>query len=378
MNITDGIKMNGKPFIIPDSSRNDLPEFFKEQGFKTGAEIGVYKGDFTRRFCEAGLKMYAIDPWTVYGEFGLAEQALLESYYEVTVKKLQPYKNATIIRKSSMDALSDIPDQSLDFVYIDGDHRFKYVADDISEWSKKVKPTGLICGHDYIYPDELEKNRMLFLQVKPVVDAYVEANMIEDLYILGNKRDRHLSWIFRNDYIRDDLTKLAIKYGTDRHPESKHSYTPFYFDLLRAKRDNFKKVLEIGVGEGPGLRMWRDFFPNAKIYGAEIDPKRIFQDARINIFCCDQSSKEDLKILIQEIGSDIDLVVEDGSHKPQDQITTCLTLMPLLNKNVIYVIEDVADPSIVEALTDYDITIPNLYPKKTRYDDRLIIVRHKR
>lgn len=176
--------------------------------------------------------------------------------------------------------------------------------------------------------------------------------------------------------MNDALTLLAKKYGTDRHPGSKHSYTPYYFDLFNNQRQSVKKVLEIGVGEGPGLRMWRDFFPKAMIYGAEIDDKRIFKDERIEVIKCDHSSETDLKELIKKTGTDLDFVVEDGSHKPEDQIFTCLTLMPMLHKDVVYIIEDVADLSIIKQLSDYEIEVPRLIRRRPRYDDWLIIVRH--
>lgn len=175
----------------------------------------------------------------------------------------------------------------------------------------------------------------------------------------------------------DLLTKLAIKYGTDRHPGSKHSYTPYYYTLFKSDRKKIKKILEIGVGEGPGLLMWQDFFPNAKIFGADNDPKRIFKENRIDVFYCDQSSKENLIALMGITGGDLDIVIDDGSHRPEDQVLTCLTLMPLLKKNAIYIIEDVADLSIVKSLTEYNIEIPALQRRRPRYDDFLIVVRHK-
>ena len=62
MDLMDGIKVQGKPFRIPECARTDLAAFFVELGFKVGAEIGVHRGDFTKVLCEVGLKMYAIDP----------------------------------------------------------------------------------------------------------------------------------------------------------------------------------------------------------------------------------------------------------------------------------------------------------------------------
>ncbi len=174
--------------------------------------------------------------------------------------------------------------------------------------------------------------------------------------------------------IPDPLTKLAIKYRNDRHPGSKHSYTPYYYDLFKKKRNSIKKVLEIGAGEGAGLLMWRDFFPKAKIYGADNDANRVFEEDRIKVFLCDQSSQDNLEGLIRKIGGDIDFVVDDGSHKPEEQIFTCMTLMPLLNNNTVYIIEDVADLCIVEKLTEYNLEIPKLKWSVGRYDDRLIVV----
>jgi len=174
----------------------------------------------------------------------------------------------------------------------------------------------------------------------------------------------------------DDLTKLAIKYGCDRHPGAKHSYTPYYENLFKERKNTIGKLLEIGVGGHAGLRMWRDYFSNAIIYGAEIDPDRVYNEERIKVFHCDQSQKKDLEDLISKFGRDFDIVIDDGSHKTQDQIFTCVTLMPLLNKDCVYIIEDVADPAIVNKLTDYKVEIPEIKWKKDRFDDKLIVVRH--
>lgn len=174
----------------------------------------------------------------------------------------------------------------------------------------------------------------------------------------------------------DNLTKLAIKYGTDRHPWAKHSYTPYYYELFQNRRKSIKKILEIGVGDGKGLRMWQDFFPNAKIFGAEINPAWIFEQDRIEVIYCDRSKEDDLMSLLKKTGTDIDFVVEDANHKPEDQVFTCLTLMPHLAKSVIYVIEDVADLSICDKLLGYNLLIPKLNRRRKRYDDRLIVVKH--
>lgn len=166
---------------------------------------------------------------------------------------------------------------------------------------------------------------------------------------------------------------LALKYGADKW--GKHHYTPVYYDLFKDKREKVKKVVEIGTGEGASMKMWRDFFPKAKIYGADIDIKRVPEIySRMSLVSCDQTKESDLKNLLKETGKNINLFVDDGSHKPEDQVFTCNKLMPLLKKGVIYVIEDVADPSITKQLDAWDWELVRV---GKRYDDQLIIVRHK-
>lgn len=124
--------------------------------------------------------------------------------------------------------------------------------------------------------------------------------------------------------------------------------------------------------------MWRDFFPNAKIYGADYRESSLIKRDRIESILCDQRRKPHLYNLIDIIGPDIDLIIDDGSHRPRDQVFTCLNLMPLLRKDVIYIIENVADPAISERLSQYDVQIPKLDQSVKRYDNRLVVVRHKK
>ena len=169
----------------------------------------------------------------------------------------------------------------------------------------------------------------------------------------------------------NELEELGLKYGTDKI--GKHNYLSVYYDLFKDKRNEVKKVLEIGVGEGAGLFMFRDFFPNATIYGAEIDPRRVASlqgQGRIEVFEVNQASQDDLINLINQTDGDIDLVIDDGSHDPADQVYTCLQIFPALNKGSIYVIEDVADSTIVEKLSRYN---PKLVRVGKRYDDQIII-----
>lgn len=194
------------------------------------------------------------------------------------------------------------------------------------------------------------------------------------------------------------LCELAYKYGTDKCPQIKHAYTPFYYELLNERRASIKKVLEIGVGHfrgmqkvavthdpglsrfyhrGASLYMWRDFFPNALVYGADIRPETIFEDTRIKTYLCDERKKEDLEELIEQTGADIDFVVDDASHRMDEQVFMCQTLMPLLKKDVVYVIEDVSYPHRIPKILseEYNCEVPMI--PKTWSGGWLVVVRKK-
>src|SRR3989344_123973 len=193
------------------------------------------------------------------------------------------------------------------------------------------------------------------------------------------------------------LCKIAYKYGTDKCPQLKHSFTPFYSRLFKGKRRKTRKVLEMGIGYfkgmpekkvifdpglnrdyhlGASLYMWRDFFPNAQIYGADIHPETLFEDDRIKTYLCDERKKEDIIELIKNTGSDIDFFIDDANHNSGRQIFLAKNLMPLLKKDVIYIIEDVDYPErILSALSEYDCQI-SPFPPKFR-EDRLIVIKHK-
>jgi len=201
MKLSEAIKEKGKPFIVPNCPRRELAPFFKELCFKVGAEVGVYMGKFTERFLKEGIKMYAIDPWIPYVGTGRSfrQPAMQDKVYEEAKKTLTPYENCVIVKKTSMEAIGDFKNESLDFVYLDGDHRFRYIAEDLAEWVRKVRKGGIVAGHDYHNTRPGARNVMC--QVKAVLDAYLEAFGIENFYLLGGVRgedsyDKYYSWFF--------------------------------------------------------------------------------------------------------------------------------------------------------------------------------------
>ncbi len=201
----DSLQLKGQPANIPDCDRNDLPRFFVEMGYRVGAEIGTATGKYAQKFCQAGLKLYCIDPWKEYEDYKDANTSeRLSSEYEGAKRRLESY-DCTIIRKMSMEAVKDFEDGSLDFVYIDGHHGFKYVAEDLWEWSKKVRKGGIISGHDYFIPARPYREAAYVLHTKYVVDAYTKAMRMPQWYVIGRrekvegeKRDRFRSFMWIN------------------------------------------------------------------------------------------------------------------------------------------------------------------------------------
>ncbi len=134
---------------------------------KVGAEIGVMGGHMTLKVLDLipSIKTYyAIDPWQWYPTYkdSLAEcsdtehfnnQEKMDEKFKLFKKRIEKYRNKVkILRMFSNEAAGHIKDRSLDFVFIDGNHSYEYVKEDIQLYLPKVKKNGLIGGHDYDYP----------------------------------------------------------------------------------------------------------------------------------------------------------------------------------------------------------------------------------
>ena len=196
MKIIEGLKLEGWQVEIPDCGRNDLPEFFKEKGFKVGVEIGVWRGEYGKILAGNGIKIYGVDPYADYDDLDdiYGGQKKMDEDYKIATEALKGL-DYTIIRKPSMEVVKDFADESIDFVYIDGNHSFKYFTEDLWEWSKKVKKGGVISGHDYI-----QLGAPGFCDVKWVLDAYTKCWKIPKWFILGSRfkgqRDKARSWFW--------------------------------------------------------------------------------------------------------------------------------------------------------------------------------------
>lgn len=173
------------------------------------------------------------------------------------------------------------------------------------------------------------------------------------------------------------LDELAIKYGTDKSSKE-HNYTPIYEDLLGYKRDKIFKVLEIGVKRGASLKMWEEYFPNANIYGIDIE-SRVIEGDRIYTAVADQSDKASLLDAMNHIENDLnafDLIIDDGSHKKEHQLVSLETLLPCLKDDGLYIIEDLYDDTFpLKGYKHWFATAGNSIPKGKKCGNTLAIIK---
>ncbi len=115
------------------------------------AEIGVAGGHFTRQILATWpmcSRLYAIDCWGPFEGNHLTDNDQEQRFQQVT-KEFSHYKNVTIIRQYSSVAAKSVPDSSVDFIYIDGDHSHSAALLDLQSWYPKMKRNGIMSGHDY-------------------------------------------------------------------------------------------------------------------------------------------------------------------------------------------------------------------------------------
>lgn len=139
------------PIELRDFHRDDLAVLFAELGFTKGAEIGVAEGNYSEVLLKANpnLHLLLVDPWHAYSSNPQNKSKEKNEYaYNETLRKTAAYPNVKLDMRYSMDAVRDVADDSLDFVYIDAHHSYPFVMEDIITWSRKVRSGGIVSGDD--------------------------------------------------------------------------------------------------------------------------------------------------------------------------------------------------------------------------------------
>lgn len=140
------------------------------------------------------------------------------------------------------------------------------------------------------------------------------------------------------------LTELANKYQTDKGTttEPAHGYTEIYHQYLLPLRGSANKILEIGIAGGASLRMWREYFPHATVFG--IDHNEAYVNAvnppMIQTCFGEATDPRYWKRFEDCWGKDFDLIIDDGGHYTDQIVKGFDGAWPLLRSGGLYFIED--------------------------------------
>lgn len=151
---------------------------------------------------------------------------------------------------------------------------------------------------------------------------------------------------------KTDLCNLGIKYPTDKSPYNtnkflhKHAYTAIYNFLFSNIRYNNLVIGEIGIGYNYSMMLWRDYFPNAKLFGFEVRKERIEKAIADNLpnstyIEIDVQNKKSICNAFLKSSTMFDIIVEDSNHIFENQIDLINVAYKYLNKGGLLIIEDV-------------------------------------
>ena len=204
----------------------------------------------------------------------------------------------------------------------------------------------------------------------------------------------------------DELSVLCDIHRSDKGSmyRNVHTYTAEYFKLFAKDRDNIQAVFECGIGTnnpklpssmgafgtpGASLRVWRDYFRNAMVIGADIDKNILFEEDRIHTAYIDQMNPQAIQSLFLSLAPEypnmFDIMIDDGLHKVEAAICLFENAFEYLNKTGYYIIEDVSYkniPKIEEYFNAYknrEKIIVNYILKYNKFkpDNNLIIIQRE-
>lgn len=139
-----------------------------------------------------------------------------------------------------------------------------------------------------------------------------------------------------------NLDHLAQKYGTDKS-SCFHNYTKTYDYYFNALKDTPIILLEIGFAHGSSARMWEEYFSQGRLFFIDSELLLIQYTHGLNrstFFCVNQENEEELKNFIAKTNTDFDIIIDDGGHTMNQQITSFKVLFPYVKNGGLYIIED--------------------------------------
>lgn len=185
-----GVSLDGEnPIKLPASRWHELGPLLDDLGCQVGLELGVYRGKFTSSLArQTKMKLYGVDAWTVYGDYVDYSKTDLENEaYLDTVRRTKDLQNVTLIKGWSTDIAKTFEDNSLDYIFIDANHAYEFVVEDLKAWEPKIKEGGIIMGHDYFV------HKKLNFGVIDAVNGWIKSRNIKHLFVW---RDNCPSWMY--------------------------------------------------------------------------------------------------------------------------------------------------------------------------------------
>lgn len=187
------VSLTGDAQIRSSISRRQFPALFRLLGFRAGAEIGVWQGSYAETICQGlpGVRLRCVDPWQQSPSFNgkKNDQARLDAAYAEARTRLAKY-DCVLDRRASVDAARDVRDGSMDFVYIDANHAHAFVLQDLDAWCPKVRPGGIVSGHDYGTRVKHET-----IEVKQAVDEFTARHQIAPIFICTGDKSPSFLWV---------------------------------------------------------------------------------------------------------------------------------------------------------------------------------------
>lgn len=131
-----------------------------------GVEVGVWEGDMSAKLLQQvhPKKLSLVDPWafdpqfadSLFGGGSAKSQADMDAVWQKVRRRFATEIEQGVVsvhRSTSVEFAGSVADEALDWVYIDGNHTYEFVLDDLRSWYPKVRPGGLLAGDDYDRPD---------------------------------------------------------------------------------------------------------------------------------------------------------------------------------------------------------------------------------
>ena len=140
-----------------------------------------------------------------------------------------------------------------------------------------------------------------------------------------------------------ELCAILGSYGSDKGNvtgTARHNFSEYYDSIFSPMRQQVRRVFELGIFQGASLRAWRDYFPNAQVMGADIDPACCFQEERIETWQCDETDPLAVEAMWEAAGGDLDVLIDDALHTYADNRRFFEWSHDQVRPGGLYIIED--------------------------------------